>query len=343
MPFQVDVGHRVRAMPGEHVAGDVCFVSMRPSGPVLALIDGLGHGEAAAAAAERCRESFAKHADLGLGDMLAMAHRDLRGTRGAVATLARIRVSERALEVAGVGNASAVLFQEQAGSATRQSPVITPGVLGSAFRSTTVQRLAFDVGALLVLHSDGLRSRFDALSLRLVTAQSAAEELVGSYGKTSDDAGCIVARALSAEQQLFSKMPSSDHGNERRVSLRSRADAQVAANEARKFAAELGFGTRVQWEIGIAAAELASNAVKYGQEGVLALRRAREPHLALVVEVSDRGAGMGNAPSSEGTGLGVGLESVKRLMDDVEVRSIDGLGTRVTARRLLGSGPRSLP
>lgn len=329
-------------MPGEHVAGDVCFVSHRPSGPVLALIDGLGHGEGAAVAAQRCADSFKKHADLGLNEMLAMAHRDLRGTRGAVATVARIRSTERSLEVAGVGNASAVLFQEH--GSTRQTPIITPGVLGSAFRSTTVQRLPFEIGSMLVLHSDGLRSRFDALSLRLVTAQAAAEELVGGFGKASDDAGCIVARGVSADQQLFSKPPSSDSSNERRLALRRTGDAQVAANEARKFAAELGFSTRVQWEIGIAAAELASNAVKYGQEGVLMLRLAREPQPALLLEVSDRGAGMGNhAPAPPKSGLGVGLESVRRLMDEVEVRSIDGLGTRVTAKRLLGSGPRAVP
>ena len=104
----------------------------------------------------------------------------------------------------------------------------------------------------------------------------------------------------------------------------------------------------MQWEIGIAAAELASNAVKYGLEGVMSLRRLPSPEPALVIEVTDRGAGMGNRPPTSAAagvtgGLGVGLSSVRRLMDDVEVRSVDGLGTRVTAKRLLGSPPRQLP
>lgn len=333
-------------MPGEPVSGDACWVDVREQTVVLALVDGLGHGEGAAMAAERCVASFTRHHGLGISDMLAMAHRDLRGTRGAVATIARIRPSERVVEIAGVGNTSAVLFG--GGGSSRQSPIVTPGVLGSAYRSTVVQRLPFELGDLLVLHSDGLRTRFDALGLRLNSAQLAAEELVSSHGKASDDASCIVARALSKDTQLVSKAPpSSDRANERRVPLKHAADAQIAAHETRRFAAELGFGARVQWEIGIAAAELASNAVKYGFEGLLCLRRVQHPEPALVLEVTDRGAGMraGPPPAAPGVtgGLGVGLTAVRRLMDEVDVRSVDGLGTRVTAKRLIGSPPRQLP
>ncbi len=49
---------------------------------------------------------------------------------------------------------------------------------------------------------------------------------------------------------------------------------------------------RSQWEAGIAAAELASNALKYGNEGVLTLRVMRGEVSELVIEMSDRGLGL---------------------------------------------------
>jgi anti-sigma regulatory factor (Ser/Thr protein kinase) len=61
----------------------------------------------------------------------------------------------------------------------------------------------------------------------------------------------------------------------------------------------------------------------------------------LVIEVSDRGLGLPRdaarnpqqQPLSSRNGLGVGLESVRRLMDDLEIQSFPKRGTRLVARK----------
>ena len=111
------------------------------------------------------------------------------------------------------------------------------------------------------------------------------------------------------------------------IPLSTSTDIQVAATTARQFAKRIGMPGRAQWEVGIAAAELAQNAVKYGVEGALTLRNENS---TLVLEVVDRGEGFGAA--KEQPGLRAGLAAVARLMDSFEVHS-GPIGTRVIAKK----------
>jgi anti-sigma regulatory factor (Ser/Thr protein kinase) len=334
----LEVGSAVKPFPGEFVSGDVVVSTGTRRGRLVALIDGLGHGPAAAEAAGCAADAFSENADLPLGELFAVVHRELRGTRGAVASAASFDVGTQSFEFAGVGNVAARLL---AGSeAERSTPLVRPGVLGSAFRSVTSQHLPFEEGDVLLLYSDGVRSRFDALALRLLEARAAAEDVVETAGRNHDDASCVVVRAIAPTLEA-PVAPSAPGTPERRVPIRVPGDAQVAAFETRRVAGELGMPARSQWEAGIAAAELASNALKYGNEGVLTLRVMRGEVSELIIEVSDRGLGLSRdaaknhqaQPFSSRNGLGVGLESVRRLMDDLEIQSFPKRGTRLVARK----------
>ncbi len=57
--------------------------------------------------------------------------------------------------------------------------------------------MAFEEGDVLLLYSDGVRSRFDALALRLLEARAAAEDVVATAGRDNDDASCLVVRAVA--------------------------------------------------------------------------------------------------------------------------------------------------
>jgi negative regulator of sigma-B (phosphoserine phosphatase) len=336
----LEVGSAVRPFPGEFVSGDVVVSTGTRLGRLVALIDGLGHGPAAAEAAGRAANAFSENADMPLGELFALVHRELRGTRGAVASAASFDVRSQNFEFAGIGNVAARLVAGNESASERATPLVRPGVLGSAFRSVTSQRMSFEEGDVLLLYSDGVRSRFDALALRLLEARAAAEDVVATAGRDNDDASCLVVRAIAPTHEI-QVAPSAPGIPERRVPIRVAGDAQVAAFETRRVAGELGMPARAQWEAGIAAAELASNALKYGNEGVLTLRVMRGDVSELVIEVSDRGLGLPrdaarNAqqqPFSSRNGLGVGLESVRRLMDDLEIQSFPKRGTRVVARK----------
>jgi serine/threonine-protein kinase RsbT len=119
------------------------------------------------------------------------------------------------------------------------------------------------------------------------------------------------------------------------------ADRLWCAGEARRFACRLGFKERAQWELAVVVAELVSNAVQHAGSGTLLLRRAVGPRRGIEVVVSDQGPGMDSeeaAPRHPGVhraGLGIGLRTVRCLMDVVSIASARGRGTVVTAVRFL--------
>jgi serine/threonine-protein kinase RsbT len=231
---------------------------------------------------------------------------------------------------------------------------VASGVLGSAYRTIRPQRLSFDPGDLLVLHTDGLRSLLDLKGLRELPAHAAAESLLASHCKSNDDAGCAVALGLPEASGARPSAPAvqvapSFEGS-RAIPVRERSDADCAALAARTFACEAGLGVRAQWEVGIAASELATNMIKFAGGGEIRLHLEPAPRAAVVVEAVDRGAGIADLdaaladgfsegasrspdrPRREGQGLGVGLGSVHRMMDRVEIET-DHRGTRVVARK----------
>jgi serine/threonine-protein kinase RsbT len=106
------------------------------------------------------------------------------------------------------------------------------------------------------------------------------------------------------------------------------------------FAVQTGFDEARGRMIATAVSELARNIVKYAGKGELRLRRVeRALERGVEIEAVDRGPGIVDAEramsdhySSGGT-LGLGLPGVKRLMDEFELETASGAGTRVTARK----------
>ena len=125
-----------------------------------------------------------------------------------------------------------------------------------------------------------------------------------------------------------------------RVLLRNSGDVAVAAMTARKIARSLGFGETDEFKIGTAVSELATNAVRYGENGVVHVQPVeRRAHRGLEVIVEDKGPGIDDMDkaledhASTTDSLGLGLPSVKRMMDEFTLVSNAGRGTRATIRK----------
>ena len=111
---------------------------------------------------------------------------------------------------------------------------------------------------------------------------------------------------------------------------------------ARKIARSLGFGETDEFKIGTAVSELATNAVRYGENGVVHVQPVeRRAHRGLEVIVEDKGPGIDDMDkaledhASTTDSLGLGLPSVKRMMDEFTLVSNAGRGTRATIRKWL--------
>ncbi|MFF3844280.1 ATP-binding SpoIIE family protein phosphatase [Streptomyces sp. NPDC002328] len=140
----------------EHSGDDWAHVRVG-SHLTLLLADGLGHGVGAARASTAAVEELRRQAHLPPPDILAHLHTALRPTRGAAVALAQLDLETHRLRFAGVGNVGARLF-----TAGAWEPLIShPGTVGAAFPATVpVQQARWREDSLLVLHSDGLPSRW---------------------------------------------------------------------------------------------------------------------------------------------------------------------------------------
>lgn len=139
----------------DDVTGDGYSVS--GDGRTVAIIDGLGHGQEAAAATARAITAFQAHSGLPLPALLTELHEASRGTRGAAALL--VRTGPGNVETCGVGNTSGALLAEGKCQALLGGQ---PGTLGVRVPHPQSARLPCAPGSLLVLHTDGIRTRWPA-------------------------------------------------------------------------------------------------------------------------------------------------------------------------------------
>jgi len=122
--------------------------------------------------------------------------------------------------------------------------------------------------------------------------------------------------------------------------LRSENDIVLARQLVRRKAQEVGFSLIDQTKIITAASELARNALIYGGGGTMTatiVNNGMRRGLQLVF--ADQGPGIPNIDLAmkdgwtSGNGLGMGLSGAKRLVNEFELDTRVGEGTRVTIAR----------
>lgn len=186
-----------RCRPGEDTSGDRAVVEVRRDETLVAGIDGIGHGVAAARAAKRAAAVIRCTSG---GDLTAVAtrcHEALRGTRGAALSLVRVSVSSAQLTWLGIGNVEGRLISGNS-PATRLkgSLALAPGIAGHELPRLTPETLDLEPGDLLVLATDGVRVRFaDALAISGSTA-AIGERILRNDWEHADDALVITIRYL---------------------------------------------------------------------------------------------------------------------------------------------------
>jgi anti-sigma regulatory factor (Ser/Thr protein kinase)/acyl-coenzyme A thioesterase PaaI-like protein len=135
--------------------GDGWAVAECPDGLAVAVVDGLGHGPLASAAADTALAVFAR-APTDLDRFVVRANEATRATRGGVVAVCHLVRDRDELRYLVVGNISGRVV---AGGRSRSLPG-QPGALGIQIappRAAT-GTLAWRPGAVLLLWSDGLRS-----------------------------------------------------------------------------------------------------------------------------------------------------------------------------------------
>ena len=117
---------------------------------------------------------------------------------------------------------------------------------------------------------------------------------------------------------------------------RNSNDIVTIRQAVRAWAVELGFGLVDQTKIITAASELARNTVEYGGGGTLRMESLQEGlKRGLRLTFEDQGPGIPDIARAlqdgytSGHGLGLGLSGSKRLVNEFEIFSQVGEGTRI--------------
>jgi len=131
---------------------------------------------------------------------------------------------------------------------------------------------------------------------------------------------------------------------EKRISINSSADIITARGAGREMAKQLGFSIVDQTKITTAISELTRNIVTYTGKGRVIIKKIHSDVSkkdGMEIICTDKGPGIESielvlkAGYSTSNSLGLGLSGAKMLMDDFNIKSKPGKGTRVTIKKWL--------
>ena len=193
---QLNVAGLAVPYPGERHCGDAWAYAGNQDRTVALLVDGLGHGWEAAEAAQEAVAAFRKRSQSPPGEILNYIHDGLKKTRGAVAAIVEIHPPKGSLVYAGVGNISAVILNR----GTSRNLVSHNGTLGVAVPRVQEFKSEWPADGALVLHSDGVHSRWDLSPSSYPGLLARHPALIGGallrdFRRQRDDASVVVIKA----------------------------------------------------------------------------------------------------------------------------------------------------
>ena len=189
------VGAVCLPLPSEELCGDAWSCAHNDGRLLLMVADGLGHGPEAARASGAAVALVQPDSTFAPGAMLQLAHGALQGSRGAAVAVACLDGAGDELRFAGIGNISVSLH----GSANARHLVSHNGIVGSNMRKVQEFVMPWHPGAMLVMHSDGLASRWDLdqyPGLASCHPALVAAVLYRDFSRKRDDVAVLVARDM---------------------------------------------------------------------------------------------------------------------------------------------------
>ena len=159
------------------------------------VVDGLGHGPLASDAAREAERVLDETASLSPATILQDCHDALRKTRGAAAAIAAISLEKKLVFFAGVGNISGTLISVN----SRRGMTSHNGTLGHEIRKFQEFSFPWESQSVLIMHSDGLGSRWDLNQYPGIMTKHAsviAAVLYRDFERQRDDVTVLVAKNL---------------------------------------------------------------------------------------------------------------------------------------------------
>lgn len=183
-----------QALPGQKETGDRHAIVEFDGGAMVAVIDGLGHGAEAAAAARLAAEVLEQNATESVIALVRLCHERLKPTRGVVMSLATFNATDSTVTWLGVGNVEGVLLHRDVfGTVNQEILPLRGGVVGDQLPPLMASIVPVAKGDTLIFATDGIRLGF-AEGLKAESAQATADAVLAHFARGTDDALVLVAR-----------------------------------------------------------------------------------------------------------------------------------------------------
>src|SRR5260221_6767625 len=191
-----------RALPGEVVCGDRHLIKPIRDGVLAAVVDGLGHGDEATAAAKTAIAVLESHAEESLTSLVKRCHEALTKTRGVVMTVATLRSFEGQLTWLGVGNVEAILLRvDRQAKLSSDRVLLRSGLVGYQLPVLRATTLALAPDDLVIFATDGIDAAFAEGLVCSDSPQQLADDILERHFKGHDDALVLVVRYLGPQHE----------------------------------------------------------------------------------------------------------------------------------------------
>ena len=182
---------------GQKESGDRYLVKVCKNQALSAVVDGLGHGEVAAEAAERAITTLEENHEESLITLVRLCHEALRRTRGVVMSLARFDGRDHTVTWLGVGNVEGcILHREPSLLPVQESLLLRGGIVGDYLPRLSASIIQTSRGDMLIFATDGIRPGFADKTNLAESTQQIADRILALYGRGDDDALVLVVRYL---------------------------------------------------------------------------------------------------------------------------------------------------
>jgi negative regulator of sigma-B (phosphoserine phosphatase) len=183
-----------RPLSGETVSGDTAVHVELDGVDVIAVVDGLGHGPEAAAAALRACEIVEAHATEPIDLVFRKCHDALLRTRGVAMTIASIGPNGT-MHWLAVGNVDAVVMRLEDTRLRRAgTAVLWGGVVGYRLPKLRVSTFELAEGDLVLMATDGVAPDFVDDLVIGDPVDRLATTIIDRYARPNDDALVAAAR-----------------------------------------------------------------------------------------------------------------------------------------------------
>lgn len=182
-------------LEGQAKSGDMHVIKSFIDGVLVAVVDGLGHGDQAAVAAKTAVTSMESHANEPIVSLLERCHENLRSTRGVVMSLALFNAREETMTWLGVGNVEGVLLRANPkASCHEEFLLLRGGVVGRNLPPLHASTISVTRDDMLIFATDGIKNGFTQGLTLSNPPQRIADQIIARHRRKTDDALVLVAR-----------------------------------------------------------------------------------------------------------------------------------------------------